>query len=262
MNDHNDRPDLELEQLTLLDDAAAGEAAPEVMMVSGGSDQVQRLGERVRGLEEELEYVVGMHEASTGVAHYLLTDAKILESILEKAGLMGQVYEAREANPYPSGLLKLTVIEERELCELREQVEALTAEKQRLLSDKVYALDSMEEQESRARVREGALEVEAREYGEAADLALREVAELREQVEALTAQLEAEERMVKRLRAVVLGAPRCRSRREGELYGAARRIIADMQAHCEDDCIVALVRLSPDGLELAGEVDNKEGADA
>ena len=76
------------------------------------------------------------------------------------------------------------------------------------------------------------------------------IAELEDQVEALTAQLEEEERMVRRLREVVLGAPQSLAKVEspdGEFL---------------ETVLVALVRLDAKGLGLAGEVGNKEGADA
>lgn len=83
--------------------------------------------------------------------------------------------------------------------------------------------------------------------------------ELRDQVEALTAQLEEEERMVKRLREDVLGAPRGTVKvEEVQRYVGSRRIVASVPEDWPEETKVALVRLTPDGLGLAGTTKHTE----
>ena len=72
------------------------------------------------------------------------------------------------------------------------------------------------------------------------------IAALRDQVEALVAQLEEEERMVTRLREVILGSPTLR-------YGA-RSVMREPGTY-------ALVRLDKTGLELA-DTERTEGSEA
>ena len=71
------------------------------------------------------------------------------------------------------------------------------------------------------------------------------IAALRDQVEALVAQLEEEEAAVARLRGVILGAPKCLQLVPGTY----------------EQVTVALVRLSPDGTELAT-TEHTEGSEA
>lgn len=104
-----------------------------------------------------------------------------------------------------------------------------------------------------AQMHEAAVKIDGDIAAELYEKAKAERDELREQVEALTAQLEEEEQMVKRLREDVLGAPRGTVKvEEVQRYVGSRRIVASVPEDWPEETKVALVRLSPDGLELAG----------